>query len=390
MRVLLLNPFDSGSHACWARELAACSRHQMLHWSLPGRHWKWRMHGAAVQFAQRILQEGPDIDLVLADAMLDLAAFAGLVRPALRGIPLLLYFHENQLVYPLSPRDTDRQLQRDHHYAFINLTSSLAADQVCFNSRFHREAFLAALPSFLKRFPDQLPGALVDQIAAKSIVLPLGLDLAGLDVADKGIGQLQSDPPRPGAGADGAQEARVPLILWSHRWEHDKNPQAFFQALYRLQQQGHSFHLAVLGHPGPCPEPVFAEARERLADHILHWGPLAERRDYAAWLWQADILPVTSQQDFFCAPLIEAMYCQTIPLLPRRLVFPEQLPPGTEAHCLYDSDDELVDKLAYLLDKTPEIDRTPFRQAAACYDWGRMIDSYDGEIEAWGTGDGRT
>ena len=37
----------------------------------------------------------------------------------------------------------------------------------------------------------------------------------------------------------------------------------------------------------------------------------------------SDILPITSNQDFFGGSIIEAMYCETTPLLPKRLTYPE-------------------------------------------------------------------
>ena len=32
---------------------------------------------------------------------------------------------------------------------------------------------------------------------------------------------------------------REPLILWNHRWEYDKNPEPFFQSLFRLKDEEH-------------------------------------------------------------------------------------------------------------------------------------------------------
>ena len=35
-------------------------------------------------------------------------------------IPIVMYFHENQITYPWSPNDRDIIKERDHHYGFIN------------------------------------------------------------------------------------------------------------------------------------------------------------------------------------------------------------------------------------------------------------------------------
>ncbi len=72
--------------------------------------------------------------------MLDLATFLGLTRDLTAGVPVALYFHENQLTYPLPPGRA-----RDLAFPWINYTGALAADTIFFNSAFHRRAFLEAL-----------------------------------------------------------------------------------------------------------------------------------------------------------------------------------------------------------------------------------------------------
>jgi hypothetical protein len=65
--------------------------------------------------------------------------------------------HENQLTYPL-PADgrtgpmRRQHGERDHHYAFINYASMLAADRVFFNSQYHLESFFARCPNFCAIF----------------------------------------------------------------------------------------------------------------------------------------------------------------------------------------------------------------------------------------------
>ncbi len=57
--------------------------------------------------------------------------------------------HENQLTYPISPRDQD-----DLTYGLMNWKSMLVADRVVFNSEFHRKEVFGVLPGVLKNFPD--------------------------------------------------------------------------------------------------------------------------------------------------------------------------------------------------------------------------------------------
>ena len=39
------------------------------------------------------------------------------------------------------------------HYGFINYSSALAADQVLFNSNYHKDSFIEELKLFLKKIP---------------------------------------------------------------------------------------------------------------------------------------------------------------------------------------------------------------------------------------------
>ena len=86
--------------------------------------------------------------------MLDLPVFLPRIRERHSSIPAGIYFHENQLAYPWSPRDGDKKRGLDLHYSFLNYTSALVANAAFFNSDFHRKRFLSDLPDFLKRYPD--------------------------------------------------------------------------------------------------------------------------------------------------------------------------------------------------------------------------------------------
>ncbi|MCG8372865.1 MAG: DUF3524 domain-containing protein, partial [Balneolales bacterium] len=153
------------------------SRHNIEILSLPGRHWKWRMHGGAVSLAERFNRMNGIPDLILGTSMLDFSTFLGLTKEKSVGIPTAIYFHENQLTYPWSPQDRDVKHKRDNHYAFINYTSALVADKVFFNSKYHRTSFLNALPKFLNQFPDRQDKHKIGELEAKSEVMYLGMDL---------------------------------------------------------------------------------------------------------------------------------------------------------------------------------------------------------------------
>jgi glycosyltransferase involved in cell wall biosynthesis len=359
VKILILEPFLAGSHAAWAQEYARRSGHEVKILSLQGRYWKWRMHGGAVTLA-RLFEEGAYIpDLLLATDMLDLSTFLALTRHRTANLKTILYFHENQICYPWSEGDTDPARERDAHYGFINLTSALAADAVAFNSEYHRNIFLDALAPFLRSFPDYHETDAVPNIKAKSRVLYLGLDLIRFD------------------GYKQERKAGEPaLILWNHRWEYDKNPEDFFRALLELKEEGLEFEVAVLGESYAEKPPIFEEASLRLKDRIVHAGYVGDFAAYATWLWKADIIPVTSIQDFFGASVVQAIYCNCFPLLPRRLAYEEHVPPR-EGRFFYADFGDLVARLRLRISNIEETRKVSTQRYVSRYDWSLMAPRYD-------------
>lgn len=363
IKITLLEPFFSGSHRQWAEGLQKHSGHQIDILSLPGRHWKWRMHGGAISLAKQFMNQDENPDLILATSMLDLTTFLSLTRRKSQDIPTAIYFHENQLTYPWSPQDRDVKNKRDNHYAFINYTSALVADRVFFNSQYHRNSFLGALPKFLNQFPDKQGKENIELIQDKSEVLYLGMDLARFDkIESKG---RQTDP----------------VILWNHRWEYDKRPGVFFSTLFKLKERGLKYRLVVLGEQNDVNPPVFNEAKERLSDEILHWGYAESFEEYARWVHQSDILPVTSNQDFFGGSVVEAMYCNCVPILPNRLAYPEHLSEELKPRCLY-KEGELEKTLKSAIEQIDEMRKTDYRSLVKKYDWGESISEYDTSLSS--------
>ena len=365
MKILLLEPFFSGSHKQWAESFATKSRHDVEIMSLEGRHWKWRMEGAAVSFAKRVEEIEVKPDLILATDMLDVAAFAGLARKFLKDIPIGVYFHENQLTYPWSPTDQDTVLKRDLHYGFKNYTTAIAADFVLFNSEYHKTSFLGALPKFLKTFPDHKELENIKSIQEKSSVLHLGLDLQKFKQFDF------SEEPND----------RWAKILWNHRWEYDKNPEDFFDALKEIKERGIKFNLIVLGESYSKAPEIFKTAHSHFEEEIIHWGYTEDFKEYARLLHLADILPMTSNQDFFGISLIEALACNVKPLLPKRLAYPEHFPKEYSATFFYEDQKDLVNRLQRLIFNVGVIRKQEVDRYAMVYDWSNMIEKYDDLLE---------
>ena len=360
MKILLAEPFLTGSHDAWSREYSSRSAHETFLLGLEGRHWKWRMHGAAVTLARRFLDGSFDPDLILASDMLDLSTFLALTRNRTAGVKTALYFHENQITYPWSGADPDPESERDVHYGFINFTSALAADEVFFNSQYHMDSFLKGLGPFLEGFPDHKEIDAIKGIEEKSQVLPLGVDLERFD-EHRGA----KEPLHP------------PLILWNHRWEYDKNPDEFFRALFELHSEGVAFQVALLGERFSKSPPVFEEAERRFGESIIHSGYVEDFEEYAHWLGRADILPVTSIHDFFGRSVVEAVYCDCYPLLPKRLAYPEHIPRERHDEFFYGDFEGLLSKLRALILNIEETRRIRVSGFVEKYDWGLMAPRYD-------------
>ncbi|MCB0565947.1 MAG: DUF3524 domain-containing protein [Phaeodactylibacter sp.] len=360
MNILLLEPFLSGSHQKWAEGYRSHSRHDVRLLSLKGRHWKWRMHGGAVSLAGQYSKLDWRPGLLLATDMLDVATFLGLARHRTAGLPIATYFHENQITYPWSPADEDVEKQRDNHYGFINYTTALASGHIFFNSHFHRHSFLESLPGFLKQFPDARDLYGIKEVNRKSEILPLGMDLNSLH-------RPQHSGKYPEA-----------TLLWNHRWEYDKAPEVFFSALFRLKEEGIPFRLIVLGRSYRQSPEIFEIARHRLKEEIVHFGYAEDSAAYARLLWQADILPVTSRQDFFGGSVVEAIYCNCFPILPNRLAYPEHIPTAKHHLHLYEKEEELYPKLRKAVLGIEALrQRADYQHFVAKYDWSILAPEYD-------------
>lgn len=358
MKIAFLEPFYTGSHKFFADELKNNSCHDIKILKMEGRLWKWRMHGGAVELARVFNESNEEYDIILATDMVDLTTFLSLTRHKTSNIKTAIYFHENQLTYPWSEKDPDRSNKRDEHYAFINYTSSLCADMNWYNSNYNMESYLKALESLLKRFPDYNNIQTVNSIRNKSKVLPLGLSLNRFDKCR-------------------TVKNNIPKILWNHRWEYDKNPDEFFKALIILKEKGLEFEVIVLGENYKHVPGIFSIAKEKLKGSIKFVGYITNDIEYGRYLHEADILPVTSNQEFFGISVMEAIYCGAYPLLPKRLTYPDLIPIQKYKNNFYDNFEDLVNKLEYSILNIDQIRDINMRNVAGKYDWSSMIKVYD-------------
>jgi len=358
LKFLFLEPFFGGSHREFAEGLIAHSRYRIDLVTLPARFWKWRMRGAALHFVQKVTDLEDYHGLITTDLM-SLSDFKTLSK----GVcpPVLVYFHENQFTYPLAPGE-----HMDYQFGFTDITTALAADRVIFNSRTHRAAFFKALPAFIKMMPEYRPGWVVDEILSKADVLYPGCRF-----------------PAQEPVAENFPRELPPLIIWNHRWEFDKNPAEFFQALDAVADAGAEFRLALLGENCQMVPKAFLGARERYGARVVQYGYVASRRQYINWLSQGSIVISTAQQENFGISMVEAIRYGCVPLLPARLVYPEIIPARYHPEVLYRSYPDLVAKL---LDRVNNYSDylalgSVLSREMGRFAWENTIDRYDLELE---------
>lgn len=374
MQIFALEPWYGGSHRNFLDGLVEHSRHRIHTITMPGRFWRWRMEGGGVTLARKTreaVEEHGVPDLIFANDMVNLPAVLSLTRDRFGDVPVALYFHENQLTYPLPP---DRK--RERAYSITNYLSALAADRVFFNSAFHRDEFLEALPLLLRDFPDFTNLHTVRDIREKSEVLHLGVDLGAHD---------EFDPERE------PRSGEPPVVLWNQRWEYDKNPKAFFRAMNRLDDAGCDFRLILAGKAFREQPEEFEQAFERYAERILHYGYAEDFSEYSRLLHRADIVVSTALHEFFGVAIMEAIYCGCHPLLPNRLSYPELVPdthhrPLLHAPILYEDEDQLFEVLRAILNGEQRTLPPPtLRKIPQPYDWSTHVENYDDAFQNMAT-----
>ena len=357
-RFLFLESFYGGSHRAFADGLLAHSRHHIDLITLPARFWKWRMRGAALHF----IKKAPALDTydgLIATDLMSVSDFKALTGE--RCPPILVYFHENQLTYPLAPGE-----QMDYQFGFTDITTALAADMIRFNSRTHCESFFSGLPGFLKMMPENRPSWVIDAIRSKSDVLYPGCTFPGAKAA---LAQTRATD--------------APLIIWNHRWEFDKDPAGFFDALDAVSNQGGHFRLALLGENCQTVPKAFIRARERYGDKILHYGYVPSKTAYYDWLRRGCIVVSTAQQENFGISVIEAVRFGCFPLLPDRLAYPEVIPAPYHPQVLYQDQADLVAKLLRLITCFNDYRklRISLAKAMGRFAWDNMIADYDSLLD---------
>lgn len=370
MRILLVEPWLTGSHLAWAEGYRGASGNEVHVVGLPGELWRWRLRGGALPLAESIttwIDMHGQPDLLLISGLVDVAELLGLARRNLSpDVGVVIYQHESQLVYPVAEGNFDNGA------ALRNWMSWCAADLVLFNSYHHLRAVTSALPGFIASLPDDTHRPAVENVLSKFEVFPVGVDLSAI-------------PPGGDRRARAERRGR-PVILWPHRWERDKDPDAFLRALDKVREAGLDFGLVLAGQDPPSGSTVAAEERaraeEEFADHIVAAGEL-DRQTYLEHLGTADLVVSCARHEFFGVAVVEAVAAGCVPLLPDALSYPELIRPPWHRNVLYEPGTfgtrlvDAVKRIDELRNETIGLAESMWR-----YDWASVGEIYDDRLRA--------
>ena len=198
----------------------------------------------------------------------------------------------------------------------------------------------------------KLPG-IVKKLVDKSQVLFPGIEFAEIDKMEW---KMHPD---------------IPVIVWNHRWEHDKNPESYFSALDLLKQRGFDFRLIVLGQEFERSPACFALAKKKFKNKIVHFGFVPSYKKYIELLSQGDIVISTSHHEFYGISIIEAVRSGCVPILPDRLSYPELF----DKKFLY-SDDSFAEKLEKVIGKHCRLSREKAKAITDQFNWLNVKKQY--------------
>ncbi len=308
--ILIIDSFFTGSHKYWGIELQKRLPCKVELLTLSGKHWKWRMEGGAYELAQKFKKKSYQPKVIIATDMVNIPMFYGFANIKLDEIPCIMYFHENQFAYPKSPHEVDKLNGREHHYSFINLSSALFANEVVFNSKFNEASFLEGASKLIKELPSN---TLKIETINTHIIYP-GIEKPAVKYI---------------------KTSSQPVLLWNHRWEHDKNYTLFIKGLEFLKMKSIDFKLIILGK-GTEKNEVKKFFENHFKRELIHCGYVETRKEYCHLLSKVTHVPVTSKHDFFGLSVAEAMSYGCFAILPKHQAYPEHLDGNEESGLPYD------------------------------------------------------
>jgi glycosyltransferase involved in cell wall biosynthesis len=349
--ILLIEAFYDGSHRSLIDLLHENLFPRSMLITLPGTKWPWRARCSSLILSELIPEnENNTFKYLFSSSIVNLSELISL-RIDLRSLKKIIYFHENDLVYP---KQNENQEQRDFQYGYNQILTALVADICLFNSFYNLNTFLDKLGPFLNRIPSPKPN--IQQIRktienkSKVFYYPLNKLLTPLNVNLDKTGPL--------------------CIIWPHRWEHDKDPETFFSVIFELYQiHSLKFSLIILGQSyGETPS-IFSEILSKLpSNYIRHWGFAQSKSEYEQLLMEGDVVVSTAQHEFFGVAMLEACRVGCIPIVPDCLAYTELYP--NEQH-RYRTRTQLLNKLKEYCQKLDYVRTKAPKQDTYQFEWDR-------------------
>ncbi|MCS6819433.1 MAG: glycosyltransferase [Chitinophagales bacterium] len=357
MKIFLIDTSGRDTPCQWAQEWKAHSRHNIVLFTPDTASSDSQGDLSDSTFIN--IHENFDLGDFDAIVVCGKAAISSLFAKSdthLSKAPMILCLYENSFF--------KYHLESHHQYAtlFDKIVLAHNVVSIWFNSQYQKIKFREFLSSILSNL--DIREKALNLFDFKANVLPPGLSLKS----------------RFGSEIQENVKYHRCLVLWNQRWEQAKNPDLFFKTLITLAEHGIEFKLAVLGEATKDYPSVFDHAKEVLSEYIVQWGYVQDEKEYASWLWKADLLPVTAFDDNCLSSVIEAAYCNTVPLLPKRLAYPEILPAQYQHTFFYD-DNEFAVKLQKRIMDVKYVRTMNTQQWVDRFDWNNIVKSYDDKIE---------
>ncbi|XP_055734540.1 glycosyltransferase-like domain-containing protein 1 isoform X4 [Salvelinus fontinalis] len=330
MSVLLVEAFYGGSH----KQLIDLLRENVddcVSYTLPAKKWHWRARTAALYFMQAI-PASPSYRVLFASSVLNLSELVAL-RPDLATLKKVLYFHENQLVYPVR-----KSQDRDFQYGYNQVLSCLVADVVAFNSSFNMDSFLSSISSFMKMIPDHRPKDLDKLIRPKCRVLHFPIQFPHVTSRPE---VLRSPVEEEKEGLLSLSSPLAPKAL-----SLSPEPEAAI-----LDQREGTGQAEAPSHPREERGPGGGKEEGDGGGEESHVRPL-----HIVWphRW------------------LEAVHCGCYPLCPKALVYPEIFP----EEYLYSTPEQLYKKLQGLCRRPYVVRRHHVKVDTNSYSWAALKEDF--------------
>jgi len=313
--ILALEPFYGGERRAMLESVLHCSRHRWTLLKLPPRRIERRLTAAANWFAEQISRHWSGrLDVLFVSEAINLPELYRLV-PRLTEIPSIVYFHDNQLGAPPSPRTGPVDV--------INVFTAAAASEVWFNSLSHLRKFLALATKLVERHPELATRNPMPRIAANAQVMPPPMDMSLVERVKEQNPQLPT------------RDSRAIFVE-----TRGADIQLLNDALSELELRNESFRLITVG---PVDNLGTRWPRRTIKEDdevgqilgMLECGLVASVKRSAAF-------------DFL---VTRAILAGCRPVLPDVGVYPELLPESLHGMCLYPMQDEpLADLLMFAME----------------------------------------